>query len=277
MADIKSINQNINAARSMELLGRVYTELSLMKLNKIRSRIEENTSFADEISKIFSIVKQQALKNGIKDEKIKKAVIVLTSNYRFYGNLEKPLLDMFNSQTNTPGREIDERIVVGKTGFSYIQAVRYSFPCRFISFKKDLPDQNELRSLTDIFKNFSTVLVYYSRFKNTLTQIPFVSNITHSDDKEAIKEAPVLFEPEIGDILNFFDTQIIDLLLEQAFLGAELSRTASRLISMDQAQLNAKKYAKEQNSLLLVANKIKNNSRILGKVSAIQFWRQDYG
>ena len=64
-------------------------------------------------------------------------------------------------------------------------------------------------------------------------------------------------------MLQFFESQIMGLLLEQAFLETELAHAAARLLMMDAAQGRAKEYVTAQSKLLRLFLKQRRDSRIL--------------
>ena len=84
-----------------------------------------------------------------------------------------------------------------------------------------------------------------------------------------------IFEPELPKILHFFDTQVISLLIEQAFLESELSRTASRFISMDQAESEADRFINTQRKLKAVALRSLGNINILENYASLQATRKE--
>ena len=99
-----------------------------------------------------------------------------------------------------------------------------------------------------------------------ITQTSYLKPLTKEEQKH---DQAFIFEPEIGKILDFFETQVTNLLIEQTFLDSELSRTASRLISMDQAQSSADDYLSEQRTILAQAKKNIINAKLLETYNAI--------
>ena len=180
--------------------------------------------------------------------------------------------------------------------------MNYTHTYKPITLQKDLPTPQELTSLGATINNYSQVLVYFSKMESVLIQKPQVQDITQStvltpEELEAAKHQPnlfdllihgniskdlsknekeedFLFEPDVVKMLNFFENQITTLLLEQAFLESELSRTASRLISMDQAQSNADNLIRQRKQLLNLAQKSLANEQVLETSIAIEALRR---
>lgn len=85
-----------------------------------------------------------------------------------------------------------------------------------------------------------------------------------------------IFEPEIEKMVQFFENHIATLILEQTFLESELARTASRLISMDEAQNNADQLIKQQKGVLFQAKNAEKNVRLLETIANLIRANQAY-
>jgi ATP synthase F1 gamma subunit len=276
---IRDIKQRIDQGKSLELISQTFTEIASAKLKRIRRGIEQNRSFFYDLSNIYSLVNLIAAKNGIKKEvKINKtAVVLISSNERFYGSITNKLLEFFLNQTRD--KQID-RFVIGRTAHFYLNETSYAYPFKKITLKRDSPSREELQALTSQIKDYSQVLVFYSQFKSVLIQLSAVKDISQSvsaidfsagseEIKELLKNIDYIVEPEVKLMLQFFDTQIKSLILEALFLEAELARTASRLIAMDTSQNEAKDYINSWQKQLGQAKKTVINSRILEQVQII--------
>ena len=76
-------------------------------------------------------------------------------------------------------------------------------------------------------------------------------------------------------MLDFFDDQVVSLLLEQTFLESELARTASRLMSMDKAQINAEDVLYKQKLLLGQAKKSEINMALLETAASLMNFKEE--
>ena len=263
----KQISQDIDLDTGLKLVAQAFTELASIKLQRIRHRIERNRIFFDEISEVFGAVAQLADKKGIvpKLEKKGTVALILTSNSKFYGGLER-------------------RIGHSAANFFQSEALRTSEVLRTngalrtksIILHQDLPSDSELKQISDLISRYSKVLVFYPRFQSILLQKPFVVDLTHSGllSKPAKVTIDYILEPELTKMWQFFDGQIQKLLLEQTFLEAELARTAARLTSMDQAQESADKALSTLRKTLAAAKRSLNNRKILDTESSIFRFRR---
>ena len=267
---IKEIDQLLEEGNSLKQIAQAYSEIANQKLKRIRAQVERNRVFFDEISKVYALVRGIANKKGITVNKPRKRVcIIQTSNFHFYGNINSSLIDFFLE--NIKDIETD-KVIIGKTGNEYFQASKFFPNYTPMVFKNDQPSLNELEAFVDVVKGYTQILIFYSRFKSVLVQIPSVTDITETSQNISIEDTTLssfIFEPEIGKTLEFFDNQILTLLIEQAFLESEVARTASRFISMDQAETEANKYIKHYRQLKGYSIKNLENNQLLESIASI--------
>lgn len=304
---LRQINQTLEEGLSLKLITQAYAEISAIKLKRIRTGIEANRQFFNEIAGLFRTLKQVALRHHQLEDIMKKLVtknsrtiaLLITSNYRFYGDINSMVINQFLLASP---KFATDRIVLGKMGIEYLTAIKYQYPFTQTVFSSDLPTQAELKNLVETVKNYQQVLVFHSKFKTVLQQVPQVTDVTQTANvvlppSEQVQtnlvfeefksfinpiqsqdgtEEPLDFilEPEIDKMLQFFDSQIITLLLETTFLEAELSRTASRMISMDEAQTNANKFILDQRKLLQSAKRNVANAALLDTFASFMQWRK---
>lgn len=270
---IREIDQLIEEVNSLKDLTQAFGEIALIKLKKIRTQVEKNRIFFSEIAQILRIVKGYAAQKGISLQKPKQTVsLLLTSNERFYGGIDNEVIRFFIESTP---KYPTERIVIGQTGRQYLDIMNYFHSFDYLNFTADLPLDTELFKIGQMIKDYKQVIVFYPQITTILIQKPVATDITQSTQNNLTLDSShlsldyTIFEPELDKILQFFDTQIEILLLAQTFFEAELARTASRLMSMDQAQIQANKFIDTQKK---IRTKIKQdiiNRQILENFSSM--------
>lgn len=269
---IKQIDESLEEGESLKAITQAYSEIANLKIKRIRTEVERNRLFFDEISHVYGIVKNYALKKKVALQKSKKRLcLLLTSNYRFYGNINSSLTAYFLGSTREQP-DVD-KIVLGKGGIDYFRATKLLPNYKEILLKDDMPTALELTDLVSLCKDYTQVLVFHAKFKSLLTQQATFTDITavslylresaKAMDTKSKDFMRFIFEPDLAKLLVFFDSQIITLLLEGTFLESELSRTASRFISMDQAETESNKLIKSYQELKAYAQRNINNNTIL--------------
>lgn len=270
MPTVSQINETIQFGESFKLLSESLSEIASLKLKKIKKDTQRNIAFYNEISELYHTLKVQASRRKITmQRKNNKTVsILLTSNYRFYGDLNYSLARYFALNSS---RYASDSLVVGSTGASFLKSLGTKVGFDQYIFKKDEPDDEDLKTFMGKILPYSRVIVYYAKFKTVLNQIPSFKDITASSlPEEVVKmQAGYIFEPELGAMLTFFGDQITTLLFEGVLLETELARLAARLISTTQAQDNAEEFVKKERRKLSVAQRSFTNRGILEAYGAL--------
>lgn len=268
---IREIDQLIEEVNSLKVLTQAFGEIASIKLRKIRSQVELNRIFFGEIAQIFKLVVSYGKTKGVTLTKPKQTVtILLSSNERFYGGIDNEVIRYFIEKTT---KYSTDRIVLGVTGREYLHSINYFHKFADLIFKVDLPNQSELAQLTQMIKDYKQVIVVYPQITTILIQKPQAADITQSSLNEVseIFEKTfdyVIFEPELEKIIDFFDRQISILLLQHIFFEAELARTASRIMAMDNAQVEANKFIDAQKKIRLKLKRDQLNKQILENFSS---------
>lgn len=281
---IKEIGETIEQGESLKTIAQAYSEIANLKLQRIRSAVLRNRLFFDEISKIYGYVKALAIEKKIAVPKPKKRLaILITSNNRFYGNINSSLINYFVGSI----REIKEidTIIIGKGAIDYFKISKLLPEYKEVLLKDDMPTSAELMNLSEIISQYNQVQIFHPKLKSLLVQMATFMDITavssylqaHVQAQKAENKEGFtwfIFEPELAKILSFFDTQILTLLLEQTFLESELSRTASRFTTMDSAEIEANKFIKEYQTMKSYAKRNLDNNKILESFASMMTTRK---
>lgn len=275
MSTVKQILEELEGTESLKMVAQAYTEISALKLEKIRSGIEKNREFFQDITEIYHIVNFEAAKKMIALRPKKGTVsILITSNEHFYGSLEHDLVKFFILNTT---KFATDRVVIGSTAKELLQSLNYFHPYYQMIFKKDFPTNVEMQQLVSQVIGYEQIMVYYSRMHSILTQEPHVVDVVQKPPTFFIKSqaqtVDYIFEPELAEMLEFFESQITLLLIEQTFLESELARAAARLTSMDQAQFTADEIIKKQRLELGRAKKEIENVNLLENIATMKAFK----
>lgn len=269
---IKEIDETIEEGQSLKAIAQAYSEIANLKIKRIRAEVERNRMFLEEVSKVYGLVKAHAIKKNVAVVKPKKRLCILvTSNYRFYGSINAPLINYFLGST----RQLPDvdKMIIGKGGIDFFRATKLLSNYQEVVLKSDMPEAAELANLAALSADYNQVLVFHAKFKSLIVQAATFSDITAvsiylkalTEDygKKGKGTLQFIFEPELIKILAFFDNQVLTLLLEQVFLESELSRTAARFIAMDHAEIESIKFIKQYQTLKAYVKRNLDNNKIL--------------
>jgi F0F1-type ATP synthase gamma subunit len=265
---LTNIRESIETGEALRAMAEVYSELAVSRLGQIRTKIERNRQFAFQLGAVFRAVKTSTRQVQGRTVVLKPQVnVVLTSNQTFYGRLEGQLWQYFlDQQKKFPQADL---IVVGQAGEQALRALHYRKPYQAVALSHDLPKPAELTELNTRLAAYDRVMVFFPEFQTVALQKMVATDISGGvDEAQALTakdfaEGLYILEPEAAKMLGFFESQIMRLLLEQSLLEAELARTASRLLTMDEAQRRAQTFVLKERRLLAQAQKAKREVGVL--------------
>lgn len=269
MSTINQLKEEVSESESIKLVTEALGELAAVQLQNTRSEVLQNTIFFNELADIYHQVRvvatrrQLLTKQTIATPKNGKTVsILLTSNKGFFGGLDNKITHTFMETTKQyPG----DRIVVGRFGNHFLEEVKYPEKVTGIVFQSDMPTPAELKQLVDSSISYSRVLLFHAKFVTTLHQEAEISDISQTGTEEEVKSSQFDFivEPQLQKMLLFFENQMLTLLFKAIFLQSQLSKTAARMVSMYEAEMNVEKQIQHQHVQLLQAQRQKQNMLIL--------------
>lgn len=271
------LQQEVARTETLQYITDVLADISALKIGDIRAGFERNADFYQEIAQMYHVVKVLAARRDIvldgKEEMVDKELrVVLTSNRKFYGqlNLETVRGLLENLQGSSSGSGFD-CWVVGETGQEILQKQRPDLECQEISFAKDDPNKEEKRELIEKTRAYSKVLVYYPKFVTVFTQEVGSMDVAQKPMKAEVAVEPVdyIFEPELPEILQFFEDQVRYILFDRLLLETQLSRVAARLWAMSAARERADEMLGKKRGELNTALRSARNARLLDSLGAL--------
>lgn len=246
MAVLEQLKSELANLRALEVVTGAFGDISAIKIQSLRQAFDQNSLFYEQISQLYHSVSISAIMNKyIQDSKkhknnyqTKTLRIALTSNQRFYGTINRDIMDCFFEESSSIH---EDRLIIGLTGKDLATGRTNTPPYNILIFQDDNPPKVEIDSLLNLCKPYPRVFVYYPRFVNMLTQKVDRVDIAYSPSELGVHYQPIkfIFEPELPKILDFFEQHIRTLLFNRVMLETQLARTATRLLAMDIAERNA--------------------------------------
>jgi ATP synthase F1 gamma subunit len=263
MIDNKSIQKDMKQLNTLESVSRIYAEVASLRMKRTRSTVLLSREFLQQINDVFEDVRasyaQDLSKLGKKrrrNDQItflshngKSVAVFLSSNGGLYGNIIAKSFAQFI--TDVESKTIVERpevTIIGRQGLSMFQAEQPDMPYTYF----ELPDKDiSLKDLVEVIRHivqYEQIQVYFGKYQSVVRQSTEKLDISAQilpTSKVVKKRENYLFEPDIEQILRFFETEIFASLFEQTVKEAQLARYASRILAMDQASENIKKEIKK--------------------------------
>lgn len=278
MPTVADLKLELEDATTLKLISSAFTEASASRIQKIKTQFETNQQFYDEISYVYHLIRESG--KLMKLDRLKgkgggkTLSVAVTSNQRFYGNLNVNIMRGF---LDAIGRTESDVLVIGLTGADFMRSNSYTKPYEHMIFVHDDPTPDETRSFLDKIMSYDTVMVYYPKFVSLVTQTVGMIDLTQAvsgTQKTPDDEIHILFEPEYGKILEFFQRQVRSLLFLHVMLEADLSRTAARLITMSGAEERSNDMIKEKKSDLRKIQASIANVKLLETFAGMTKWKK---
>ncbi|OGG03426.1 hypothetical protein A2W14_05300 [Candidatus Gottesmanbacteria bacterium RBG_16_37_8] len=195
----------------------------------------------------------------------------MTSNQRFYGNINTNIMRTFVNNTRDGKTDL---LVIGLVGQGYMKAASFGRHYENFNFSKDIPTVDEAKAFIEKTSTYDQIFVYYPKFISLVNQNVGITDITQAkseEDKDS-EEIKILFEPELLKILEFFNKQVRSLLFIRMMLETDLSLTAARLLAMSAAEERSDDLIKEKKVELRRTMASFVNAQLLETFSSIREW-----
>jgi F-type H+-transporting ATPase subunit gamma len=236
MPILKKIKESIRTISYIENIARIYQEVAKIRMNEIREMVLKNREFIEELLKVYRLVRGFQFEKG-RVQKKERVLVFLSSNERFYGSL---ILDIWREVERYLKEKGGDLAVVGRMG-KYL-AERSDLKLNFFYFELDdeKPELEKVKEIVEFLKGYDEILVFHGKFRTVLDQRVEVTNIGGREVGKEKVEKPYLFEPSPEEVAKFFEEELLFSFFNQVLWDHQLSRYATRMVSMYRAQENAK-------------------------------------
>ncbi len=250
MSEIKEQLRRIEDLRSVKYITGTLRDISAIEIKQVRERFEKNEQFAAELRELYRLVwtlAERAQHSAVQQKGTRTLHVAYTTNRHFYGALNQDVMRKFQQDTDSE----DSCLIIGDIGKElWLGSVRKRREVSFTTFVQDTPNLSEVTEFLRRTAAYNRVFVYYPGFVSVFVQKPMMLDITfrpsgvRSQQKEgnaekSFENIEFLLEPDLGEMIDFFNSQVRYVLFERMLLETQLSRVAARLVKMDTADQNA--------------------------------------
>ncbi len=271
MANVKTIESNLQSVSDIQQMTRAWEVVSSVKLQKIKKATEQYKTFMQDFLDIVSAVQHAT---NIFDVPYvwtwRKLLVVLSSDKWVCWDLDQKLFKQIAKKYGWYKRTIDV-FCVWKKAFEFFAGSWFTVV--WYTHLSDEFTEMDLQNLNTYISNaidqqaYDKIKVYFNSFKNTVTQLPIrcklypldQQNLTEFIDCVGINydtsSLPVYndiwFGPDMQSCKEALSKQLLQHMLYWAVLHNKTGEFASRMLTMKAAQDNA--------SLLLKSLKVSFN------------------
>src|SRR3989344_1699032 len=278
---IISYSRKIGQIAALETITGAYSEIAALRIDNIKSAFEQNSLYYEEISQIYHLVKRIANSKESHTEQLADTssnrldtlYVAITSNHGFYGPLNSDAVDTMIKDARIQKAEC---MIIGAMGISYARSMGGASPFISMAFSLDEPTPEEIYQFLGLSLRYKRIFVYYPKYISMLKQMIDRIDITHSPESnsQVPPDVKYIFEPELPQILSFFEQQVRYLLFARVLLETNLSRTATRLITMDTAERDAKGLLKKLYMQERRERRSKINANLVAVSGQLKKWRK---
>ena len=306
----KLIQSEIEFSKTFRFIAQAYEEIAVLKMHKVRDSVLATREYLSHLSQIFFELKKakerqkkllttsnvaDAINNKqksdvktkelspdkkFKSDKLAKTVsVLLSANTTLYGDLIERIFNLFLKNVTQDGSDI---IIVGRVGKRLYDEQENKRNYTYF----ELPDvELRLENLKPVIYHlvkYQKIMVYYGKFESVVTQKEVFSNISGDQPSTLIADSGsgrgtetnfFLFEPSLDTILAFFEDLIASSLFRQTVHETQLARWASRIMSMEKAQVNIDAQIKKLHFSEMKIQRQEQNKKQLDRLAGISLWR----
>lgn len=284
MLDTRQLKTNFDFLETIRSLCVAYEQISVMKMKKIKDAVLYTRSFYDELSEVYSQMKETykrqvmdlAKKNKIKDpEKLllmgkndKTVAVLLSANNKLYGDILNKVFYKFVEDTKNQNTEL---VIIGRLGREMYDDLSSKKPYSYFEIPDTDLTVSDLKPVINNIIKYSKINVFFGRYESFFSQLALNKNITGDimmGNDHGLKDNKFYyFEPNLEKILLFFETQIFSNFFKQTAYEGQLARYASRISAMEQALGAVEKEGKMTTRLKIKAHNSmmekKQNERVV--------------
>lgn len=241
MISIKAIKNNLLSLQSLTNMAGTYEEIAAIRMRKIKQTVVKNREFLEGLNDLYFKVSDYAQnykKALIARQPSKKNIcVLLSSNTGLYGDIIQNIFDKFVQDIRGSNADV---VVIGRIGKKLVDGSSLNINYRYFDLNDNVYDKEMISDILRYVLDYKNIVVYHGLFKSILVQSGYQSFITGDAEKirqERIKltreHLMVIFEPTPEEVAKFFEDQILSILFEQTIYENNLSKYASRMISLD--------------------------------------------
>lgn len=281
MATPREIRRRIRSVRNTAQITRAMEMVSAAKMRRAQERVRAARPYAERIRTMIAglsaLGDQEAVAEFplLEQREINRVGVVLVTADRglagaFNTNIIRRAVRFIRDETGKPA----ELITVGRKGRDFFSRYGQDIEAEFTALG-DAPSMDTLRPIIGVaVEDFvagkvDAVYLIYTKFVNTLTQVPEVLQILPiTPPEEAMAEEQVrdfIFEPDPHTVLEALLPRYVETLVYQALLESIASEHSARMVAMRAASDNANDFI---NDLTLTLNKARQ-AAITREVSEI--------
>lgn len=235
--NLKKIQTSLQESQTIENVSSIYEITAIIRINQIRSGVMASNEFFVDLWDVYRQLLRSALaaKLPIQTWKFNKALsVIVTSSGNFSGPSDEEIIAKVFEQKETADGDF---IIIGSNKALALLDSYGKKP--LLSFEMpDIRRPMDLTSILSLVSQYKQAWAFYQSFESIGVQQTRKINLLPASaeiisDDEALNGKPVdghtyIFEPSFYDIMNYLESVILNITLNQIIFEAKLSEYANR-------------------------------------------------
>ncbi len=252
----KSIKSDIEGVSTIGEFIVVQGEIAANNMRRIRDAVVKRRDFIAELSSLYNEVKRNYEKeikmllniskhnkkpaSDLLQKNSKTAAVLLSTNTALYGDIVKNTYTLFNDYLKD--HAVDP-IIIGRMGKQLFIRDHSGADFKYFDYPDKLTESSFLKPIILEIIQYEKAVIFHSKFKTLMTQTPNAFIISEIEDANADhkKDRKYFFEPSLEKVISFFEKEIFGAIFEQTVQESNLSKFASRMVTLDAASENIKR------------------------------------
>jgi ATP synthase F1 gamma subunit len=284
----KAIGADIEAMRSMKDFISVYEEIAANKMRQIRDAVVKRRDFLSELTSLYNEIKTSYKKEvdvllSKKKSRVpslsflkkngKTVCVFFSTNAGFYGDIVQNTFTLFKENYE---REKSDVVVVGKVGKRFLDLYMPGIEYTYFDFPDMSMDMKLLKPVVLHIAQYEKIIIFHPKFQTLVRQTPtaFVISESTLSASTSVPKNKYIFEPSLDRIIEYFEKEIFSSIFEQTMHESQLSKFASRMVTLDQATDNIKKrLSKLEFKQRIWQHQVKNKQQ-LNSMTGMMMWKR---
>lgn len=242
MKSLKKITIELNDIGQIKGLLNVYEQITAVKMQEVRKKVEISQIYFKGLSKIAEEVALDL--TSFNPGTTKSAAIFLSADERLYGDIiEKTMVNFVNFVKDCDSET--DIIVIGKVGQELMRTYDpgINFKTLELPIDKEALGVSNLSILLPEIGHYKKITLFYAEYKSLANQEPTSLSISGEDvaktgteldkDQEYVIRLKNIYEPDVASIGEKFAKEISASILDQSINENQLAKNASRLMFLD--------------------------------------------
>ncbi len=257
MAAGKEIRTKIKSVQNTQKITRAMQMVATSKMRKTQERMRQARPYAEKVREVMANLAQINPSARVSSPYLRVSgqfkrvgLILITADKGLCGGLNTNAIKLFSEKLREFGQQNIEVVTctLGQKGLIAANRLKSNVVSSAVSLG-DIPRMEKIIGpLTGVFRDFyeaklDAVYVVYSKFVNTMKQLPLCEQILPLTDRDLKldKKLPwdYLYEPSAEEVLDQLIRRYIESVIYQCLAENMASEQASRMIAMRAATDNA--------------------------------------